>query len=145
LCGRTFSSAQGILQTKAQSLSDHRVRLQMIPQLEYGQVRQRWLAEDGRLMPQQGKPKRTFDQLAFDLTLSSEQMLVLTCTSDRGGTLGHYLFTEPRDDQLQQKLLVVRLAQSRFNDLFSSPTGQATQGVAPSTETPAETPASLGD
>ena len=120
LCGRTFSSAQGILQTKAQSLSDHRVRLQMIPQLEYGQVRQRWLAEDGRLMPQQGKPKRTFDQLAFDLTLSAEQMLVLTCTSDRGGTLGHYLFTEPRDDQLQQKLLVVRLAQSRFNDLFGS-------------------------
>jgi hypothetical protein len=119
LCGRTYPAAQGMLQTKAESVGDRRVRLHMVPELEYGQVRQQWLSEDGRMLPQQGKPKRIFDNLAFDATLSAGQMLVLTCRPNRGGTLGHYLFTDPLGDQLQQKVFVVRLAQSRYDDLFS--------------------------
>jgi hypothetical protein len=99
--------------------------LHITPELQYGQSRQQWVSEDGRLIPQQGKPKRMFERLAFDATLASGQMLVLTSWPQHTGTLGHYLFTEspnfaePQDGQLQQKLLVVRLAQSRHSDLFA--------------------------
>ena len=91
------------------------------------------------MLPQQGKPKRTFDHLAFDATLSAGQMLVLTCMPNRGGTLGHYLFTEPQGDQLQQKLIVVRLAQSRYDDLFATAT--AADAAAPKTAEKMDRPA----
>ena len=126
LCGRTYPSAQGILHTKAQSSGDRRVTLHITPELQFGEVRQQWTSEDGRIVPQQGKPKRLFESLAFDAILSPGQLLVLTTVPERSGTLGQFLFTESPggaqsyDDRLTQKLLVVRLAQSRYSDLFAS-------------------------
>ena len=55
-------------------------------------------------------------------------MLLLTCLPDRTGTLGQYFFTEPLgsssadDPQMQQKLTIIRLADTRYNDLFSAQT-----------------------
>jgi len=118
LSGRTYAAAQGVLQAKAQALGDRRIRLSIVPELQYGQMRQQWAVEDGRLVGQQGKSKRVFDHLAFEAALAAGEMLVLTSLPQRSGTLGHYLFTEPHDDQLQQKLLLVRLAESRRCDLF---------------------------
>ncbi|HEY2881429.1 MAG TPA: hypothetical protein VGJ15_03325 [Pirellulales bacterium] len=126
-CGHTYPSAQGVLATKAEAMGDRRVVLHLTPELQYGQTRQQFVIEDGRLLPQQGKPKRMFDQLAFDATLAQGDMLVLTSLPQHSGTLGHYLFTEspnyasPDDGQLQQKLLIVRLSQSRKSDLFTPP------------------------
>jgi hypothetical protein len=122
--GQTYAAAQGILQAKAEALGDRRIHLSIVPELQYGQTRQQWTVEDGRLVGQQGKSKRVFDHLAFEATLAPQEMLVLTSLPQRCGTLGHYLFTEPHDDQLQQKLLLVRLAESRASDLFA-PVGLA--------------------
>jgi len=121
LSGQTYSAAQGVLQAKAEALGDRRVRLSITPELQSGQIRQQWTVEDGRLVGQQGKSKRVFDNLAFDAALAPGEMLVLTSLPQRSGTLGHYLFTEPHDDHLQQKLLLVRLAESRHSDLFLPP------------------------
>jgi hypothetical protein len=119
LSGQTYSAAQGVLQAKAEALGDRRIRLSIVPELQYGQVRQQWSVEDGRLVGQQGKCKRVFDHLAFEASLGPGEMLVLTSLPQRSGTLGHYLFTEPHDDQLQQKLLVVRLADTHYSELFA--------------------------
>jgi hypothetical protein len=124
LCGRTYPSAQGILESKAHASGDRRVTLHITPELQYGEVRQKWASEDGRIVPQQGKPKRMFESLAFDATLSPGQLLVLTTVPERSGTLGQFLFTEspsgPQEsEERTQKLLVVRLAQSRYSDLFA--------------------------
>jgi hypothetical protein len=85
------------------------------------------------LRPQAGKPKRVFDRLAFEAALAPGQMLVLTCLPDRPGTLGQYFFTEPlntssaEDPQMQQKLTVVRLADTRYSDLFGTLTVSSTE------------------
>jgi hypothetical protein len=118
LSGQTYSAAQGVLQAKAEAIGDRHIRLSIIPELQYGQTRQQWTVEDGRLIGQQGKSKRVFDHLSFEAALAPGEMLVLTSLPQRSGTLGHYLFTEPRDDHLQQKLLLIRLAESRHSDLF---------------------------
>jgi hypothetical protein len=122
LSGRTYRQAQGILAAKAKALGDRRVSLHLVPELRYGQEQQSWISEDGRLLPQAGKPKHVFERLAFDTTLAADQMLVLTTLPERGGTLGHYFFTEPQSaaDQVRQKLIVIRLAQARYDDLFTS-------------------------
>ena len=50
-------------------------------------------------------------------TLPPGAMLVLGSLSSRPGSLGHHFFTE-NDGRLEQKLLVVRLAQTQHDDLF---------------------------
>jgi hypothetical protein len=123
LSGHTYQQAQGILAAKAKSLGDRRVTLQLVPELHYGQEQQTWISEDGRLLPQSGKPKHVFDRLTMDVTLAADQMLVLTTLPDLPGTLGHYFFTEPQSDAdaVRQKLTIIRLAQTRYDDLFTAP------------------------
>jgi hypothetical protein len=124
--GRTYPQAQGILGAKAQALGDRRVKVQLTPELHFGEPRQQWVSDDGMLRPQAGKPKRVFDGLALEAALAPGQMLVLTCLPDQPGTLGQYFFTEPlntssaEDPQMQQKLTVVRLADTRYSDLFGT-------------------------
>ncbi len=119
--GHTYRQAQGILAAKAKALGDRRVTLHLTPELHYGQEQQTWVSEDGRLLPQSGKPKHVFEHLAFDATLATDQMLLLTTFPERGGTLGHYFFTEPQvdTDDARQKLIVIRLAKTRYDDLFA--------------------------
>jgi hypothetical protein len=131
--GHTYRQAQGILAAKAEALGDRRVMLHLTPELHYGEPQQTWISEDGRLLPQSGKPKHVFQRLAFDTTLAPNQMLVLTTLPDRPGTLGHYFFSEPQAnaDEAQQKLIVIRLAQSRYDDLFSPAAVAEAQSTAP--------------
>jgi hypothetical protein len=119
--GRPFRLAQGVFDVSAAATGDRRVKLHFTPELHHGEPRQTFAAdtEDGQLRPQPSKQKKIFDPLAFDATLASEQMLVLTSLPDRPGTLGHYFFTEQQADQKQQKMMIVRLEQTRFSDLFA--------------------------
>ena len=50
--------------------------------------------------------------------LSPGQILVITCLPERPGSLGYQYFTEQMPDNVVQKLLLIRLAQTRYDDLF---------------------------
>jgi hypothetical protein len=119
--GRPYQLAQGIFSVGASATGDRRVKLQFTPELHHGEQRQTFVAEieEGQMRAQSSKQKKVFDQLAFETTLAPEQMMVLTSLPDRPGTLGHYFFTEKQADQMQQKMMIVRLEQTRFSDLFS--------------------------
>ena len=54
----------------------------------------------------------------MDSNLALGQMLVITCMDDRPGTLGHHYFSETSTDRVLQKLMLIRLSQSDFDDLF---------------------------
>lgn len=138
VCGHSYMQAQCVLNTRVVSQGDRQVKLQFTPELQHGETRKQWVTEDhdvasvsqalnrdGVFRPQSGKPKREFQKLTFEATLAPEQMLVLTTLPDRSGSLGHYFFTEQQSDHLQQKLLIIRLAETRFDDLFSPPTAPA--------------------
>jgi hypothetical protein len=121
LAGRTYPQAQGIIDAQVQALGDHRIKLHLTPQLQYGEARQQWVTEDGVIRPQTAKPKQAFERLTFDAALAQDQMLLVTSLPDRPGTLGNYFFTEEKNGQSQQKLVVIRLAESRYSDLFVPP------------------------
>ncbi len=116
--GQTYPLAQGRLVVNVDPQADSRVRVSLTPELEYGEPRQQWIGEDGVLRLQSGKPKKLFDGLKLDVTLAANQTLALTSIADRQGSLGHYFFTEPKPGHLEQKLLLIRLSETKFNDLF---------------------------
>jgi hypothetical protein len=137
LRGRTYTDAQGILAVKAWPLGDGRLRLHVVPELAYGEVRQHWVGEDGVFRLQSGKPRQTFEQLALELTLAPNQMLVLGGATERPGSLGHYFFSESSESgRGDSKLLIVRHAQTRYDDLFGPLINEA-EGAAAAPTVPA--------
>ncbi len=138
VCGHTYSQAQCVLNTRLMSQGDRQVKLQFTPELQYGEPRKQWVADDvasvsqalnrdGVFRPQSGKPKQVFQRLSFEATLAPEQMLVITTLPDRSGSLGHYFFTEQQADHLQQKLVIIRLADTHYSDLFSPEPGRVVE------------------
>jgi hypothetical protein len=120
--GQTYNQAQGIFAVKSYPQPDGRVRVEMTPELHHDEPRQRWAAGQGMLRLEAGKPRRTFDDMALSTDLASGDMLILSSLSNRPGSLGHHFFTESRSDgRLEQKLLIVRLAQTQHDGLFSPP------------------------
>jgi hypothetical protein len=115
--GKTYEQAQGVLAYWAFPQTDGRVRIELTPELQYGQPKNSWVPDQGAWRSDFGRPKRAFDDLALTATLTPGSILVLTSLPDRSGSLGHYFFTE-KDDRLEQKLLLIRLAHVHNDDLF---------------------------
>ncbi len=122
LCGQTYCQAQGIFSVKSFPQPDGRVRLDLVPELQHDQPQQRWIGDQGVLRLEASRPKRTFDDLALSVELPPGGMLVLSSLPNRPGSLGHHFFTEKENEgHLEQKLLIIRLAQTQRDGLFSPP------------------------
>ncbi len=120
LTGETYRQAQALLATRAFLEGDGRVRLELIPELHHDAPRQHWVGSQGMMRLQTRRPRRAFADMGISATLSPGSMLVLGSLPNRPGSLGHHFFTEDQG-QLEQKLLVIRLAQTQHDELFSPP------------------------
>jgi hypothetical protein len=118
--GKTYEQAQAVLTLRAYPQPDGRVRLEVTPELQYGQPKNNWVADQGTWRSDFGRPKRPFEDLALTATLSPGSILVLTDLPERSGSLGHYFFTE-KGDRLDQKVLLIRLVHTQHDDLFNPP------------------------
>ena len=121
LGGRDYPQAVGVLAVKAYPESDGRVRLDVVPELQYGNVKQHWVGDRGMLRLEAGKDRLPFDELAFSAKLTPGHMLVIGSLPNRIGSLGHYFLTQDSSGKLQQRLLVLRLSQTQHDDLFAPP------------------------
>lgn len=119
LSGRDYRKAEGVLSVKAYPQSDGRVRLDLIPELHHGDVKQRFVGDRGMWRLEAGKARKPFDELAFSATLTPGHMLVIGNLSNRPGSLGHYFLTDDSSGDLQQRFLVLRLTHTQHDDLFA--------------------------
>ncbi len=120
ISGQTYEQAQGIFAVKSFPQPDGRVRLELVPELHHDQPRQRWVGDRGVLLLDTSRPKNVYDEMAMTADLAPGAMLILSSLSNRPGSLGHHFFTQS-DARLEQKLLIVRLAQTQHDGLFSPP------------------------
>jgi hypothetical protein len=120
LVGETYPKGQGVLAIKSYPQGDGRVRVEVQPELQYGEMKQNWVGNQGVLQLEVGRSKLAFEQLAFEATLSAGEVLVLACLPQRPGSLGHYFLSQSTGGKLEQKLLLIRLAQTQYDDLFST-------------------------
>ena len=120
LGGQTYNQAKGILAVKSFPQPDGRVRLELVPELQHGQPRQRWVGSQGIMRLETSRPTRKFDDMTLTADLAPGAILVLGSLPNRPGSLGHHFFTE-NNGRLEQKLLVVRLSGTQHDGLFNPP------------------------
>ncbi len=117
--GMRYDQAQCLLAVTSAAHSDGRVRLEVTPEVHHGPARQQFTGRGGVFQMQAKRDAEVFDKLRVEAILSPGQTLVLTQTSPGKG-LGGEFFTESINSQNHQKILLIRLAQTQYNDLFSS-------------------------
>ncbi len=119
LVGRTYPDAQAVFELRACPEPDGRIRLEIVPQLQYGQPQRRFVGSQGAFRLETGPSKEAFDELTIPATLNAADMVVMSSLPDRLGSLGHRFFTRECSGHREQKLLVIRLSQTQHDGLFS--------------------------
>jgi len=109
-----FEKPLGMVELSCEPLGDGRVRLGVLPAVEHGELRQQWGTAEGSWMMYSSRPRHLFESLAFRTVLSPGQTLVLTAADAKG--LGGEFFA--RLESQQRSMLLVRLAQTQWDDLF---------------------------
>jgi hypothetical protein len=129
--GETFRSAQAVLAIKAMAERDGRVRVQLVPEIHHGESKLRYVSTQGALRIQPGRAKRAFEDMTMEAVLAPGHILLVSTLLDRPSTLGHRCFTENADGHVEQKLLVLRLAQTQHDELFEPADVLPLDGLSP--------------
>lgn len=111
--GQTLPKAQAVFSVQAFPQSDGRVRIQLRPEVQYGEPHRQFSQRDTHLILDSKRSSEVLDDLIMEAELSAGEMIVLSCLPNRPGSAGHSFFTEAASDGLIQKMLVVRLSQTQ--------------------------------
>lgn len=114
--GEEYLQAQCLFAVKTFPQGDGSVRLELIPEIEHGEARQRWVGQDASFRVESSRDQKVLDDLRMELKLSPGEVLVLTCTSDHKG-LGKNFFAQGAAGE--QKVLLIRIAQTQYDDVFA--------------------------
>ena len=112
LGGRTYQNVQAIYGLVVDPQPDQTVAVELTPELHYGQPRLRWTGgEEGILRQMPLREREVFEAMRLGVRLAPGEMLVLMGLDDSASRLGPFFHTVDTPNGLQQKLVLVRLAQ----------------------------------
>ena len=133
LRGKTHPQGQCNFELRTYPQGDGRVQLQLVPEIEFGSPQTRYAGdhERGAWLVDSGRQTSSFSHLRIESMLSPGQSLVVGCTPQRKG-MGRCFFVDDTSGHPVEKLLLIRLAQTQFDDLF------APDAIAPPLVTPAD-------
>jgi hypothetical protein len=116
--GHQLSQAQCLLALKAYPQGDGRVKLDITPEVEHGELKSQWVQSEGSLMQRVGRERIVIDRLRLEGLLAPGESLVFSTTPEIKG-LGEYYFAETAGGRVERTFLLVRLAQTQLDDLFA--------------------------
>jgi hypothetical protein len=113
-----FNEGQALLAVRGYPSGDGTVRVELVPEIKHGDVKHQWVPGNGTFLHDVGREARTFDQLRLSAVLSPGQTLLITGTNEVRG-LGGLLFVRGSGESSERLLLLLRLAQTQYDDLFA--------------------------
>lgn len=116
--GKTYRQVLGLFAARAYPEGDGSVRLEMTPEIEHGESQKRFIPGDGMFRIEFGPPHEVLASLRSSAQLAPGQILVLSTFPKKSGSIGYQFFTEFDDDVTMQKMLLIRLAHSKYDDRF---------------------------
>lgn len=114
--GKVYQDLRGLFRISASHDGPDGVALRLVPELHHGAVQRRFNADPNAdpFAPQQflmkdGQQEDTLRDLAANVSLRPDQVLVLGCRSDRPSSLGYVLMCDPEkgSDRMIQKLVLI--------------------------------------
>jgi hypothetical protein len=110
LGGGEYEHVVGVYTLRAESAAGQRVVVQLIPELHYGEFRNRYAGSDqGTFVTSPSQERKVFDRLAMEASLAPGDMLVLGCLPDARTSLGGTFHYANSGGRQERKLILVRL------------------------------------
>ena len=116
--GWSLTQAQCLFGMKVYPLGDADARLNLVPEVEHGEMKTQYVGRDGAVMPELSRERIVLDKLLLDATLSPGHVLLISTTPEVKG-LGKHFFVEQTANAEVRQLLLIRLAVSQHDDLFA--------------------------
>ncbi|MFP6621714.1 MAG: hypothetical protein VB877_20385 [Pirellulaceae bacterium] len=116
--GETFHRAQCALEIRTYPQGDGRVRIQLLPEIQHGDMRSQYVGHDGSWLLNNNRETRSFSSLAMEVLMTPGESLALSCTPEVKG-LGQHMFADGKHDSDTQYLVLIRLVQTQFDELFA--------------------------
>ena len=115
--GQSLKDAQPQFALVATPRGDGGATILLTPEVHHGTPRQKFVGENGMFRIEPGRDKLVYEDLAIDIELATGQTLVVTGAGPRHSMGGNFFHEETGS----KKLLLIRLAQSQYDDLFEAP------------------------
>ena len=118
ISGQNLSQAQCLLALKPYPQGDGRVKLDITPEIEHGEMKTQWVGQEGSLMQRIGRDRLILDRLRLEAMLSLGQVLMISAGDDVKGA-GENFFTETAGGRTERTLVLIRVARTQWDDLFA--------------------------
>lgn len=118
--GKPFQKAQGAFTLKTYPQSDGRVKVELTPEILYGDPQPQYREREGGFVFEMARNRETFDPLRIEAIISPGESVVLACDPDKAGGLGRNFFTLDEAGETRQKLLVIRLSHTQHDPLWNA-------------------------
>ena len=120
LQGRSYEEVQGVYSLRAEALPGQQVLVQLIPELQHGELRNRYAGSDqGIFVVTPSRERKVFDEMKMSVSLAAGEMLVVTGVPETPGSLGSAFHAERRAGVAEQKLVLVRLLQVPDSEILA--------------------------
>jgi hypothetical protein len=116
--GATLTDASCLLVLRAFPQGDGHVRCTLTPEIEHGPPRTRWVRGEGMLIQQTGQERLSFQRMEIEATLAAGEWLIVSTTPQMVG-LGAAFFGQGTGPASHRRMLLVRLSQTQYDDLFA--------------------------
>lgn len=120
LQGRTYRQAESIYSLRAQAIEGQRVRLELTPELQHGELRQRYAGSDlGTFKMAMSRDRVAFDKLTMQVALAPGELLVMGCLREPGSTLGAAFHSTATEGRHERKLILVRVLETPPSEILA--------------------------
>jgi hypothetical protein len=120
LQGKSYEQAQGVYSLRTETVPGQQVKLQLTPELQFGELKNRWAGSDqGMIFSTPSRERKAFDQLMISVPIAAGDMFVVTEAGGASGSLGAVFHAERRGDAVEQKLVLIRLLQVPESEILS--------------------------
>lgn len=118
LRGRSLKDAQCQAEIISFPKPDGKVRIELLPVIEHGQPKPRFAASQQAMVYKVEPDREEFESLRIRAEMTAGQTLILSQTADNAG-LGNLFFGSDEQNAGGKKILLVRIAQTQLDELFS--------------------------
>ena len=121
LSGDVYPQVQGVYALRAEASPGQRVALRIIPELRYGEMRNRYAGSDtGAFVTTPSQERKVFDQLTMEATLAPGELLVLGCLPEARASLGGMFHRVVAGGRQERKLILIRVLEVPPSEILAT-------------------------
>jgi hypothetical protein len=128
--GKSYPKAEGRLAMHVTPQADGTVRLELVPELHYGEPKTQTTPSDGMFIWTTEREKEVFSELKLDCMLSAGEMLLITSLDGRPLSIGHHLFVNADGETTNRTLWAIRVAHAGGDRAFAEWTAESSSTPA---------------